>query len=161
VGDGGRPRGAAGHRGPPVRRDLSRAGARGSPHRPALRRFLLQRIAHGAELFALLEQELRKWTTADLVERARRFGVPLAPAHDVAGFLADPQVVANGTVFEAEDGAAGRLRLLRSPVRFAATPSRFARRPPRLGEHGDEVLRERGFSAAEIAALRSAGLLTG
>jgi crotonobetainyl-CoA:carnitine CoA-transferase CaiB-like acyl-CoA transferase len=122
---------------------------------------LLQRIAHAPELFALLEQELRKWTTADLVERARRFGVPLAPVHDIAGFLADPQVVASGTVFEAEDGAAGRLRLLRSPVRFAATPSRFARRPPRLGEHSDEVLRERGFTAAEIAVLRSAGAVAG
>ena len=120
---------------------------------------LLQRVAHAEELFAMLEGELRKWTTADLVERARRFGVPLAPAHDVAGFLRDPQVVASGTVFEADDGAAGRLRLLRSPVRFAATPSAFARRPPRLGEHGDEVLRERGFRSDEIASLRAGGCL--
>ena len=121
---------------------------------------LLQRIAHAEELFELLEGELRKWTTADLVERARRFGVPLAPVHDVAGFLADPQVAASGTVFEADDGAAGHLRLLRSPVRFAATPSRFARRPPRLGEHSDEVLRERGYANDAIAALRAAGCIS-
>ena len=45
-----------------------------------------------------------------------------------------------------------------SPVRLAGEPA--PRRPaPRLGEHGEAVLAEAGFSAAEIAALREAGVL--
>jgi len=62
---------------------------------------------YGPELYSILEQELRKCTTADLLERARRFGVPLAPVHAVDAFLHDPQVHSNQTAFEVEDSEAG------------------------------------------------------
>jgi crotonobetainyl-CoA:carnitine CoA-transferase CaiB-like acyl-CoA transferase len=116
---------------------------------------LLMRIANGEALFALLEGELRKWPTAVLVERARQFGAPLAPANDLRQFLADPQVAANRTVFESEDAAAGRIRYLRNPVRLSATPPSLHRHPPRLGEHTDEVLNAAGYSDQEITALRA------
>jgi formyl-CoA transferase len=35
----------------------------------------------------------------------------------------------------------------------------IARTPPRFGEHGREVLRENGYTDAEIDALASAGAL--
>jgi alpha-methylacyl-CoA racemase len=41
--------------------------------------------------------------------------------------------------------------------RFLRTPTRVQRPPARVGEHTDEVLRDWGFSAAEIAALHTAG----
>jgi crotonobetainyl-CoA:carnitine CoA-transferase CaiB-like acyl-CoA transferase len=116
---------------------------------------LLMRIANGQELFALLEGELRRWPTGVLVERARQFGAPLAPANDLRQFLADPQVAANRTVFESEDAAAGRIRYLRNPVRLSATPPSLHRHPPRLGEHTDEVLNAAGYSEQDIAALRA------
>jgi crotonobetainyl-CoA:carnitine CoA-transferase CaiB-like acyl-CoA transferase len=39
---------------------------------------------------------------------------------------------------------------------MSATPPNVRRRAPRLGEHTDEVLRESGFSDAELTALRAA-----
>jgi crotonobetainyl-CoA:carnitine CoA-transferase CaiB-like acyl-CoA transferase len=116
---------------------------------------LLMRIVNGQELFALLAQELCKWPTVTLLERARQFGAPVAPANRVQDFLADPQVHANQTVFEVEEATAGRIRYLRNPVRLQQTPPSLRRHPPRLGEHTDEVLRGSAYAADDIAALRA------
>jgi crotonobetainyl-CoA:carnitine CoA-transferase CaiB-like acyl-CoA transferase len=97
--------------------------------------------------------------TATVLERARRFGAPVAPANNVEGFLADPQVAANRTVFEAEHETAGTIRYLRNPVRLPDTPPSLRRHPPQLGEHTDEVLREIGYAPGDIAALRAAGIV--
>jgi crotonobetainyl-CoA:carnitine CoA-transferase CaiB-like acyl-CoA transferase len=116
---------------------------------------LLTRIMHGRALYKILEQELRKWPTAELLERARRFGVPLAPANAIEDFLHDPQVRSNETVLEVDDSEAGPMRFLRNPVRFGRTPASLRERPPRLGQQTDAILTEAGFSSEEIARLRA------
>ena len=118
---------------------------------------LIDRLANLDAVLTLAEEELRKWPTAELVERARRFGAPLAPVNDVAAFLADPQVAANGVVIALEDAEAGSMRFLGNPARLPETPASFRRLPPRLGQHTDEVLGEAGFGAEEIAGLRGSG----
>jgi crotonobetainyl-CoA:carnitine CoA-transferase CaiB-like acyl-CoA transferase len=118
---------------------------------------LLSRLGNGVALYALLEVELAKWTTAELVERARRFGAPLAPVNGVREFMADPQARANRTVFEVEDPRAGTLRQIAHPARYSETPATLRRLPPQRGEHTDEVLAELGYSEAEIRALRERG----
>jgi crotonobetainyl-CoA:carnitine CoA-transferase CaiB-like acyl-CoA transferase len=115
---------------------------------------LMSRLQNAPELFAMLEQELARWKTAELVERARRFGAPLAAVNGIDEFLADAQVVANETVIQVERPETGPVPVLRSAPRFAETPSDVRHPPPRLGEHTAEVLREAGFEDAEIEALR-------
>ena len=117
---------------------------------------LMGRAANLDALLTLADQEIRKWPTAELVERARRFGAPIAPVNDLAAFLADPQVAAGGAVVTVEDAQAGPMRFLGNPVRFPDTPTSFRRLPPRLGEHTDEVLSEAGFGTEEIVTLRTA-----
>ncbi|ACL64966.1 L-carnitine dehydratase/bile acid-inducible protein F [Anaeromyxobacter dehalogenans 2CP-1] len=99
--------------------------------------------------------------------RTRDEWAAFAAAHDacVAPVLegdeprADPQLAARGAFLEVDTPWEGRaLPAVASPVRLRgeAAPRRPA---PRLGEHGEAVLAEAGFSPAEIAALRASGAL--
>jgi crotonobetainyl-CoA:carnitine CoA-transferase CaiB-like acyl-CoA transferase len=85
--------------------------------------------------------------------------IPCGPINDYAQVFADPQVVAREMVVETAHPTLGRLRTLGTPIKLSATPADVSRRAPLLGEHTDEVLREAGLSAAEIAALRASGAI--
>ena len=55
---------------------------------------------------------------------------------------------------------AGTVRMVGAPVRLSETPGAVRTPAPLLGEHTDEVLRERlGLDAGRIAALRAAGAI--
>jgi formyl-CoA transferase len=73
--------------------------------------------------------------------------------------LADP-ILASAEVFEeVEHPVAGRVRLLRLPVEFSTGRAGVRRMPPGPGEHTDEILREAGYSAAEVARLRGSAVV--
>ncbi len=115
---------------------------------------LMGRLQNAGELFGVMEIELRKHTTAELMRRAHEHGAPLGAVNGMDEFLADPQVRSNQTVFELEHPEAGPIALFRSAPRFARTPSDVRRPPPKLGEHTEEVLREAGLTPEEIESLR-------
>ncbi|MGH0030340.1 MAG: CaiB/BaiF CoA transferase family protein [Myxococcota bacterium] len=118
------------------------------------------RIQHAEELFGVLEQELRKWPTAEFVERARAQGAPFGPVNDLPGFFADPQVRHNRTWEDVEDPETGTTRYLTHPVRYGKTPASLRLHPPRLGQHTQMVLQEAGFDAEQIEAWRTSGIVT-
>jgi crotonobetainyl-CoA:carnitine CoA-transferase CaiB-like acyl-CoA transferase len=109
--------------------------------------------------YALLEAEIRKWSTVDFLARVRRFGAPFDPVHDFDAFRDDPQTAHNATLFEAADERAGAIRYLRPPARFGETPAALRRHPPRLSEHAEEILTEAGYSQARVRALREQGVI--
>jgi formyl-CoA transferase len=45
------------------------------------------------------------------------------------------------------------------PIKFSRTPGAIARTPPRYGAHGRDILRENGYSDAEIDTLFRANVL--
>jgi formyl-CoA transferase len=71
----------------------------------------------------------------------------------------DPQLRANDIVVPLE-GAGGKLTsTISSPIQMHGVAKVPARRAPELGEHNEQVLKELGFTAAEVAGLRSGGAI--
>jgi crotonobetainyl-CoA:carnitine CoA-transferase CaiB-like acyl-CoA transferase len=105
-------------------------------------------------LNAELERHLQTRTSAEWLERLNDAGVPAGPIHAIDKVFADPQVQHLGIVQEIETPDRGTLRVVAQPVTLERTPSELVAAPPERGEHTDEVLREFGFTEAEIAAMR-------
>src|SRR6202140_4438959 len=71
--------------------------------------------------------------------------------------IEDPQLRLNDIVVPL-DGAGGKLgTTISSPIQVHGITKVPARRAPALGEHNEEVLKQLGFSASEIAALHASG----
>jgi formyl-CoA transferase len=119
-----------------------------------------KRVENRAALTALLAEILRRRTTRDWVEALEAAGVPNGPINSIAQVFAEPQAVARGLKFELPHPKAGKVSLVRSPMRFTGTPLEHRLPPPLLGEHTDEVLRGLlGRSDAQIAQLRAEGAI--
>lgn len=92
----------------------------------------------------------------ELSEEAIRRRVLLFPVNDPADVCSYPQLAARGFFREVEGPDGAPMTTLGPWVKSSGSPLAL-RRAPRLGEHTEEVLREIGLSAEEIAELRAAG----
>jgi CoA:oxalate CoA-transferase len=87
-------------------------------------------------------------------------GVPMGAVNTLDAAVAHPQVVARGAVVESTHPVAGTIKMTGPPVRMSDTPGSVRSPAPLLGEHTDQVLRERlGLEDDEIARLRDAGVI--
>ncbi len=117
------------------------------------------RDQHVNERLIMTQEVMRSRNTAEWMARLEAQDVPCAPALKRSEVINHPQVLASGSVVETQHHAAGRLRQARSPARFAGTPSVHRRGAPLLGEHNDEVLRELGYTPAQLDALRASRVI--
>lgn len=79
-----------------------------------------------------------------------RAGVPAGAVLSMGEALRHEQLAARGLVVE--DASIG-FKTVGSPIRMSRTPPALHQRPARFGEHSRAVLREAGFTDAEIDAL--------
>ena len=115
-----------------------------------------ERSKHRDALNADIDRYTMKRTSAEWIELLNKAGVPCGPIYNIDQVYADPQVAHLGMAQPVKTKDNSPLRMARQPMSLSRTPSRFVAPPPALGEHTDAVLKEFGFSAKEIAALRAA-----
>ncbi|MGH2408505.1 MAG: CaiB/BaiF CoA transferase family protein [Candidatus Limnocylindrales bacterium] len=112
------------------------------------------RIAHRAELRAVLRSVFLGDTSAGWLARLEAADVPCGPINDLATVFTDPQVLARRMVETVEHPTIGPLRVTGVPFKFSATPAAVRTAPPLLGQDSDEVLAWLGYDGDEVARLR-------
>src|SRR5882724_10037324 len=116
-------------------------------------------VANATARLEMMAEVLGTRTTDEWLAALDREDVPCGPVLTRDHIHEHAQVRENAILVEDDHPVAGRMRQPRPAERLDATPSAISRPAPTLGQHTDEVLREAGLTAAEIAALREAGAL--
>ncbi|MEM5424415.1 CaiB/BaiF CoA transferase family protein [Paraburkholderia ferrariae] len=113
-----------------------------------------KRAEHRDEIVPQLHAALQ---ARSALEWEAHFGeaVPCAAARTVEDMFDDPQVLAEEMVTRYDYPGVGAYRGFREPIRFGATPAPDPIAAPAFGEHSDVVLREAGWSDADIERLRN------
>ena len=110
-------------------------------------------------LTSRMDAVLATRTKAEWIERFDAAGVPVGPVHSIGEALAHPQTLARGMVVDLVHAQAGPTRALGCPIHFSETPTAITRSAPMLGEHTRQVLREHGYSDADVDALAAEGVV--
>ncbi|MDR0275826.1 MAG: CoA transferase [Burkholderiaceae bacterium] len=118
------------------------------------------RWQHHAELDAALARHTAQYDALELAQRLQRRGIAAGPVQDAADVLRDPQLQARGHWVYQEHPEMGRTVYNALPFRMSRTPGYPHRPAPLLGQHTEEVLREKlALDAAGIESLRACGAL--
>lgn len=88
-------------------------------------------------------------TTSELMEIFMQADIWAAPVNSFPQMEHDPQVEFNGSIVSIEHPKVEKFRTIGPPIRFSRTAC-VIKRPPLLCEHGEEILREVGYTDAEI-----------
>jgi crotonobetainyl-CoA:carnitine CoA-transferase CaiB-like acyl-CoA transferase len=116
------------------------------------------RLENQADLRAELEAVLTTDDAANWEERLTAVGVPCARIWRVDEIIEHRQIKARDAIQEVET-AWGPRRFATTGFRMAHGGARIDRPAPQLGAHTEEVLREAGYTEAEIGSFRTSQVI--
>jgi crotonobetainyl-CoA:carnitine CoA-transferase CaiB-like acyl-CoA transferase len=117
------------------------------------------RLAHQRMLEALITEALAAHPAGHWIAVLDAAGVPVGPVNNVKEALEHEQSRAVSMVVEADHVDGGTTRSLGLPIHFDGEAPYARSAAPRVGQQTHDVLREFGFSEAEIATLDGAAAI--
>jgi formyl-CoA transferase len=118
-----------------------------------------KQAANSAQLTAILDEVFGSQPMAHWREVFDQAHIPFGVVQAPGEVINDPQLLENDIIVPLE-GAGGNLKsTISSPIQVHNVTKAPAKRAPEIGEHNEEVLKELGFSAAEIDSLRASGAI--
>ncbi|HPG04202.1 MAG TPA: CoA transferase [Beijerinckiaceae bacterium] len=118
-----------------------------------------RRSRNRAALYEIIAETTSASLAREWIERLNAIGVPCGPIYTIDQVFADPQVQALGIAQSVTHPKLGETTLVGQPVELSRTPGKIEAPTPAHGAHTDDVLRDLGYDAQEIAGMRAAGAL--
>jgi crotonobetainyl-CoA:carnitine CoA-transferase CaiB-like acyl-CoA transferase len=115
------------------------------------------RAEHRDAINAEIEARTRRETSEHWIRVLNEAGVPCSPIMHLNEVFADPQVIDQQSVVTVEHPGHGDVSMLGSALHVNGTPLPVRQPAPELGEHTADVLRELGYSDADMEELRVRG----
>ncbi|MEM1402163.1 MAG: CoA transferase [Pseudomonadota bacterium] len=119
------------------------------------------RFANAEERKQITADEIRKWSSEDIIARLAEHDVPSAPLLTRMELMGHPQIEANQSIERHQFEGFGEVRQARPAARFSRTPSSVRAPAPKLGEHTREILEELGYDTDRQDAMIGAGIARG
>ncbi|MFI6347849.1 CaiB/BaiF CoA transferase family protein [Streptomyces sp. NPDC050560] len=118
------------------------------------------RMAHAADLEAVIAAWARPLTCAEISAALEEAGIPFSKVATIPEVAASPQIAARGMVVESEHPGLGTLRLPGNPVRMGKAGPTVRKAPPVAGEDNAHVYGGiLGLTPEEIRELTDSGAL--
>ena len=111
-----------------------------------------------AEVYAFVAEQMAQRTSVEWLRALKGADIPATPLQSVEDLIDDPHLAESGFFVMTEHPTEGRVRLMSTPSTWSQTPPGRLRPAPRLGEHSAEILREAGYTDAEIGAMAADGV---
>jgi crotonobetainyl-CoA:carnitine CoA-transferase CaiB-like acyl-CoA transferase len=116
------------------------------------------RAGNISAIYAFLAELFLTRTTSEWIEMLEKADIPVTRLNSVEDLVTDPHLGATGFFTMEAHPSEGTVRTMRTPTDWSGSQPGAQAPAPRLGEHSAEVLREAGYSDAEIADLARKGV---
>ena len=100
-----------------------------------------------------------EYTRKEIWEMGQAASVLCAPVNTVEDVINDPVLAERGSFGQLWHPEVGDVKITGRPFIMTETPWQIQRPPPLLGEHNEEVLGGLGYSKADVARLKSEGVI--